>query len=149
MRGFEQGLFLTLIKCANHFLLGLKVQKQWECCAKQCQISRDEYNNLRKEYKDIKSMLADQIKKYKIDGRSIETGQPNCRVSKDIKEQLMKKENEIACLHQKLKNASCEIIELKDYVQKLICDNNLLKSAINSLITNLENKIKGNLGQLM
>ncbi|KAH1022707.1 hypothetical protein HUJ04_012061 [Dendroctonus ponderosae] len=119
-----------------------KVQKQWESCAKQCQISKDEYNNLRKEYKDIKAMLTDQIKKYKVDGHSMEAGR-NCKVSKDIKEELMKKENEIITLHQKLRNASCEIIELKDYVQKLICDNHLLKSAINGLISNLENKIKG------
>ncbi|KAL1500896.1 hypothetical protein ABEB36_006315 [Hypothenemus hampei] len=105
-----------------------KMKKQLECCANQLQIARDEYYNLHKEYKEIKQMLEDQIKKY----RAL-TNDNICETTK----------NEYANLQEKLKEASFEIIELKDQLNKLTCDNNALKVAIGSLITNLERNIKG------
>lgn len=87
-------------------------------------------------------MLSDQIKRYKLHTGSVEHGE-SCDVVKDLKRQILEKENQIMALQQKLKDASYEIIEMKDYIHKLIGDNNNLKSGINNLIGNLERKIKG------
>ncbi|XP_060523621.1 uncharacterized protein LOC132700372 isoform X2 [Cylas formicarius] len=121
-----------------------KLKKQCESCSKQSQISREEYNNLKKEYKEIKVMLAEQISKYRKDTDQLEGVEINpCKVVLDLKKQLFEKEKLIGVLQQKIKDASYEIIELKDYIHKLASDNNILRSAINNLVDNLERKIRG------
>ncbi|CAG9769618.1 unnamed protein product [Ceutorhynchus assimilis] len=121
-----------------------KIKKQYDSCCKLSKISREEYSTLRKEYKEIKTMLSEQVKKYKretesVDGRSSRS----CDVVKEMRNQLLERERQMDQIQQKLKDSGYEIIELKDYVHKLISDNNALKKGINSLIGNLESKIKG------
>ncbi|KAF7278866.1 hypothetical protein GWI33_007874 [Rhynchophorus ferrugineus] len=122
-----------------------KLKKQCDVTCKQAQISRDEYNNLRKEYKDIKSMLSEQIKKCRPDVNDSSNGkrERKCGMMEAVTQRWKEKEKEVNSLQQKLQDASYEVIELKDYIHKLTSDNNILKSAINNLIINLERKIKG------
>ncbi|XP_050295568.1 desmoplakin-like [Anthonomus grandis grandis] len=123
------------------------IKKQYESAAKSSQLTKDEYKNLKREYKDIKKMLSDQIKRYKNETGQIDSEKP-CAIVKELKNQLIEKEKQIVACQQKLKDSSYEIIDLKDYIHKLICDNNILKSAINNLIGNLEKKIKGSGGSI-
>lgn len=118
-----------------------KMRKQLDLFNKQSQITHDEYTNLRKEYKEIKSMMSEQVKTYKL--TQLNNGSNQTPVTEQLKQNLAEKDEEIATLHTKLRDASFEMIELKDQISKVVDDNNVLKNSINGLISNLERKIRG------
>ncbi|CAG9824648.1 unnamed protein product [Phaedon cochleariae] len=126
-----------------------KITRQFEVLRgffKQPNISREEFLKLKEVSQEIKSLVTDQSEG--VDGRrkssTYQTKIANTTNQTPPVDENNKRGNndEVKCLQCKNEELSDQVADLKQFVEKVISDNNNLKLAITNLLNTVMNKIK-------